>query len=86
MHQILRSGYDFQEVRLDFVQDIAELLKPLDNLSRLQICTSGPQLVRLKLPLKQSQNMAHIRELNLSHTLFLIIFRALDMILSMDNV
>ena len=42
------------------MQDIAELLKPLVNLSRLQICTSGPQLVRLKLPLKQSQNMAHI--------------------------
>ena len=60
MHQIFRCGYNFQEVKLDFVQGIAELLKPLDNLSRLQICTSGPQLVRLKLPLKQSQNMAHI--------------------------
>ena len=28
MHQIFRSGYNFQEVNLDFVQDIAELLKP----------------------------------------------------------
>ena len=38
----------------------SRIARTLDNLSRLQICTSGPQLVRLKLPLKQSQNMAHI--------------------------
>ena len=43
----------------------SKIARTLDNLSRLQICTSGPQLVRLKLPLKQSQNMAHITQAKL---------------------